>query len=96
MVIANMNINFDARPCMVTLGELKKKKEYEGTFHGIYQYSYTHGDSPMIGGYKAGTVAHPIAVVEINGKLQEVRVNQVKFLDVVKREELAEIGEADE
>lgn len=92
MAIANMNINFDARPCMVTLGELKKKKQYEGTFHGIYQYSYTHGDSPMIGGYKAGTVAYPIAVVEIDGQLQEVRVNQVEFLDVVKRETLAEIG----
>lgn len=95
MAMANMNINFDARPCMVTLGK-KDKKQYEGTFHGIYQYSYTHGDSLMIGGFKAGTVAYPIAVVEIDGQLQEVKVNQVEFLDVVKREALAEIGGEDE
>lgn len=95
MAIANMNINFDTRPCIVTLGK-KDKKQYEGTFHGIYQYSYTHGDSLMIGGFKAGTVAHPIAVVEINGKLHEVRVSQVEFLDVVKEEALAEIGGEDE
>ncbi|WP_285006276.1 hypothetical protein [Lactococcus garvieae] len=91
MAIANMNINIDTRPCIVTLGR-KDKKRYEGEFYGIYQYSYTHGDSPMIGGFKAGTVAYPIAVVEIKGKLQEVRVEQVEFTDVVKREALAEIG----
>lgn len=97
-----MRAALEIRPCIVTLGrkdtwaKVKELKKCEGLFHGIYQYSYTHGDSPMIGGFKAGTVAYPIAVVEINGKLQEVRVEQVEFTDVVKREALAEIGGEDE
>lgn len=87
-----MKVVLETRPCLVTLGnkgnwtKVKELKKCEGLFHGIYQYSYTHGDSPMIGGFKAGTVAHPIAVVEINGKLQEVRVDQVEFLDIVGTE----------
>ena len=36
---------------------------------GLFQHSYTHGDSLMAGGFKAGTVAYPIAIVEINGKI---------------------------
>ncbi|WP_285121489.1 hypothetical protein [Lactococcus petauri] len=95
MAIANMNINIDTRPCIVSLGRRDKKK-CEGSFHGIYQYSYTHGDSSVKGGYKAGTVAHPIAVVEIDGQMQEVRVNQVEFLDVVKRETPVEVGDSNE
>ena len=54
---------------------------------GLFQHSYTHGDSPIVGGFKAGTVAYPVAVVEINGKMQEVRVSQLEFLDVVKVDE---------
>ena len=53
---------------------------------GLFQYSYTHGASATIGGFKAGTVAYPIAIVEINGKMLEVRVSQIEFLDVAKRE----------
>ena len=53
---------------------------------GLFQHSYTHGDSPMAGGFKAGTVAYPVAIVEINGKMQEVRISQIEFLDVVKNE----------
>lgn len=75
-----MKIGLETRPCMVMLGGIKKS----GTFHGIYQFSKTHGASAMIGGFSAGTNAHPVAVVEINGDLMEVRVNQVQFTDVVR------------
>lgn len=40
----------------------------------------------MAGGFKAGTVAYPVAIVEINGKMQEVRISQIEFLDVAKNE----------
>ncbi|MDG4970024.1 hypothetical protein [Lactococcus lactis] len=55
---------------------------------GLFQHSYTHGYSPIVGGFQAGTIAYPIAVVEINGKMLEVRVSQVEFLDVAKDDEV--------
>ncbi|MCT1179571.1 hypothetical protein [Lactococcus lactis] len=78
-----MKIELETRPCLVTFSN---KKQVEGTFMGLFQHSYTHGDSPIVGGFKAGTVAYPIAIVEINGKMQEVRISQIEFLDVAKSE----------
>lgn len=75
-----MKIGLETRPCIVMLGGIKKS----GTFHGIYQFSKTHGASAMIGGFSAGTNAYPVAVIEIDGDLMEVRVNQVQFTDVVR------------
>lgn len=53
---------------------------------GLFQHSHTHGDSLITGGFKAGTVAYPVAIVEINGKMSEVRISQIEFLDIAKRE----------
>ncbi|MCA2391256.1 hypothetical protein [Lactococcus sp. NH2-7C] len=78
-----MKIELETRPCLVTFSN---KKQVEGTFLGLFQHSHTHGDSLMAGGFKAGTVAYPIAIVEINGKMSEVRINQIEFLDVAKNE----------
>ena len=78
-----MKIELETRPCLVTFSN---KKQVEGTFMGLFQYSYTHGASAMIGGFQAGTIAYPIAVVEINGKMSEVRISQIEFLDVAKSE----------
>ncbi|NYZ59968.1 hypothetical protein [Lactococcus lactis] len=50
----------------------------------LFQHSHTHGDSLIAGGFKAGTVAYPIAIVEINEKMSEVRISQIEFLDVAK------------
>ena len=76
-----MKIELETRPCLVTFSN---KKQIQGTFMGLFQHSHTHGDSLIAGGFKAGTVAYPIAVVEINGKMQEVRISQIEFLDVAK------------
>lgn len=76
-----MKIELETRPCLVTFSNKEKSK---GTFMGLFQHSHTHGDSLIAGGFKAGTVAYPIAVIEINGKMQEVRINQIEFLDVAK------------
>ena len=78
-----MKIELETRPCLVTFSD---KKQVEGTFMGLFQHSYTHGDSLIAGGFKAGTVAYPIAIVEINGKMSEVRISQIEFLDVAKSE----------
>lgn len=79
-----MKIELETRPCLVTFSS---KKQVHGTFMGLFQHSYTHGDSPIAGGFKAGTVAYPIAIVEIEGKMQEVRISQIEFLDVAKEGE---------
>ena len=78
-----MKIELETRPCLVTFSS---KKQVHGTFMGLFQHSYTHGDSLIAGGFKAGTVAYPIAIVEIEGKMQEVRISQIEFLDIAKRE----------
>ena len=78
-----MKIELETRPCLVTFSN---KKQVQGTFMGLFQHSHTHGDSLIAGGFKAGTVAYPIAIVEINGKMQEVRISQIEFLDVAKSE----------
>ena len=78
-----MKIELETRPCLVTFSS---KNQVEGTFMGLFQHSHTHGDSPMAGGFKAGSVAYPVAIVEINGKMQEVRISQIEFLDVIKNE----------
>ncbi len=76
-----MKIELETRPCLVTFSN---KKQVQGTFMGLFQHSHTHGDSLIAGGFKAGTVAYSIAIVEINGKMQEVRISQIEFLDVAK------------
>ena len=68
----------ETRPCLITLGGIKK----QGTFHGIYQYSKTHGASALVGGFSAGTDAYPVAIVEVSGELKEVRASSVCFTDV--------------
>lgn len=78
-----MKIELETRPCLVTFSGEKKVK---GTFMGLFQHSHTHGDSLITGGFKAGTVAYPVAIVEIEGKVQEVRISQIEFLDVAKNE----------
>ena len=79
-----MKIELETRPCLVTFSN---KKQVHGTFMGLFQHSYAHGDSPIAGGFKAGTVAYPIAIVEVEGKMQEVRISQIEFLDVAKEGE---------
>lgn len=55
-------------------------KKQTGYFLDVFQHSHTHGDSALIGGFKAGTVAYPVAVVLgedgiiYERKLEDVRV----------------------
>ena len=51
-------------------------------FIGVFQYSYTHGDSPMVGGYKAGQVSYPVAVCRFGGKLYQLKLDEIDFCEV--------------
>lgn len=65
-------------PCLAKIGKNWERAD----FIGIFQYSYTHGDSPMVGGYKAGQVSYPVAVVRFGGKLHQVDISNVDFCEV--------------
>ncbi|WP_323708371.1 hypothetical protein P3U10_04420 [Mammaliicoccus sciuri] len=70
----------DIRRALKEAEELQNKYEIEEKdFLGVYQKAWTHGDSPVMGGYKAGQMAHPVAVIIFGNKLKEVRPEQVIF-----------------
>lgn len=63
-----------ARPCLVD-GE-------RCLFHGAYVRQWTHGASPLIGGFPAGQESRLVAVVEgEDGTLREVLASRVCLLD---------------
>lgn len=73
------------RKCVVTLitkevhGVPLETREAPGTFYGIFQAA--HPFTAMLRGEQSGQVARPVAVVEVEGRLKQVRVNQVSFPD---------------
>lgn len=86
----NMNIEVknELRPCLVTLRKIDRKsglklkdKVVPGMFHGIWQHAHTF--DPVLIGQVGGQIANPVAVVEINGKLQTADVRDIEFTDVV-------------
>ena len=52
-------------------------KELSATFYGVFQKAWTHGDSAVIGGFKAGQMAFPVAVVDYGEGLKEMKVDDV-------------------
>ena len=54
-----------------------EKKKYE--FLGIFQFSKTHGDSVLVGSFKAGTIAYPVAVI---ADLESCRVSEVNAFKI--------------
>ena len=65
-------------PCLAKIGKYWERAD----FIGVFQYSYTHGDSPFVGGYKAGQVSYPIAVVRFGGKLYQLKLDEIDFCEV--------------
>lgn len=70
--------NYSGEYCWGKIGKNWEKS----VFIGVFQYSYTHGDSPMIGGYKAGQVSYPVAVVRSGGKLYQLKFDEIDFCEV--------------
>lgn len=56
-------------------------KNIKGEFTGVFQHSHTHGDSPMIGGFKAGQISYPVAVIKSGNRLYEVKLNEIRFIE---------------
>ncbi len=56
-------------------------KELSATFYGVFQKAWTHGESFVVGGYPAGQMAFPVAVVDYGEGLKEVGVDTVKELE---------------
>ncbi len=61
----------------------------EVEFMGVFQKTRLVEESPLIGGYKAGSVSGPVAVVKIysgvkgrvDGYLKEVDIDQLRFVE---------------
>ena len=64
-------------PCLAKIGKYWERSD----FIGVFQYSYTHGDSPLAGGYKAGQVSYPVAVVRFGGKLHQLKLDEIDFCE---------------
>lgn len=89
----NIEVRSGLRPCLVDLRKIDRKsglkledKVVQGMFHGIWQYAKPY--DALLVGHTSGQIAKPVAVVEINGKLQTADVRDVEFTDVVKDDEL--------
>lgn len=63
------------KKCKVIIN--KNKETIEAVFYGVFQKAWTHGDSLLVGGFKAGQMAYPVAVVDWGEGLKEVDVADV-------------------
>ena len=63
------------KKCKVIINE--NKETIEAVFYGVFQKAWTHGESLSTGGFKAGQVAFPVAVVDWGEGLREVNVADV-------------------
>ena len=80
MATGKVEENSHEEPCLAKIGKNWERAD----FLGVFQYSYTHGDSPMVGGYKAGQVSYPVAAVRSGGKLYQLKFDEIDFCEVKK------------
>ena len=64
------------KKCKVVIN--KQGELIEADFYGVFQEAWTHGDSLMVGGFKAGQIAYPVAVIDRGYGLEEVNIENVK------------------
>ncbi|MDN6003567.1 MAG: hypothetical protein L0M06_16315 [Enterococcus sp.] len=78
----------ERRPCNVLVKSATKKNYVTkaGHFHGIWQHAHPY--TSIIRGTTSGQISDPIAVVEVDGKLLKVELDQVEFTDVVSERDL--------
>ena len=56
----------------------------EVPFHGVFQYSDVIAPSLLVGGHTGGTIAYPVAVVELYNQLIMRSVDSVKDIKEVE------------
>lgn len=66
----------NTKKCKVVIN--KKGELIEADFYGVFQRAWTHGDSLLVGGFKAGQTAYPVAVIDMGYGLEEVNIENVK------------------
>lgn len=68
-----------SRKCKVVIN--KQNEMIEAELYGVFQRAYTHGESALVGGFSAGQVAYPVAVVDWGEGLTEVNVENVREIE---------------
>lgn len=69
------NLPTELYPCYVS--EMPGEKT-RALLVGFFQEAWTHSDSPLLGGFKAGQIAFPAAVVMFeSGNIRTVRADAV-------------------
>lgn len=68
-----------SRKCKVVIN--KQNELIEADFYGVFQKAWTHGESAFVGGFSAGQVAYPVAVVDWGEGLTEVNVENVREIE---------------
>ena len=56
----------------------------EVPFYGVFQYTDVIGPSLLVGGHKGGTIAYPVAVVELDNQLIMRNIDSVKDIKEVE------------
>lgn len=65
--------------CLLQTG---KDEHMEVEYVGVFQRSRIIDASPLRGGHSGGVVAGPVAVIKRNGRLEEVDLNKLSFVNV--------------
>ena len=66
----------NTKKCKVVIN--KKGEMIEADFYGVFQRAWTHGESALVGGFSAGQIAYPVAVVDWGEGLTDVNIENVK------------------
>lgn len=73
------------RKCFVELGKtdlfgrIKTHDQVNGYFYGVFQFAKPF--TALLRGEQSGQISHPVAVVEIDGKLQQIDLKRVSFVE---------------
>lgn len=65
-----------SKKCKVVIN--KYGETVEADFYGVFQKAWTHGESALVGGFSAGQIAYPVAVIDMGCGLEEVNIKDVK------------------
>ncbi|MFT8866326.1 MAG: hypothetical protein ABF912_13150 [Lacticaseibacillus paracasei] len=71
--------------CIVELGktdlfgQIKTHDQVNGYFYGVFQFAKPF--TALLRGEQSGQISYPVAVVEAKGKLRQIDLNRVSFVE---------------